>query len=54
VQHDVNVGKLGELEKVWRKAFSLVSAGNWRIIDGNKPARDVGRVIVDALRLPFL
>ncbi|MGA2308431.1 MAG: hypothetical protein ABSG57_02635 [Candidatus Bathyarchaeia archaeon] len=44
---------LENLKRVRRKTLSLVSTGNWRIIDGNKAAKDVERAIADTLRLPF-
>jgi dTMP kinase len=43
---------LENLKQVRRKALFLVSTGNWRIIDGNKPAKTVARTIAESLHLP--
>jgi dTMP kinase len=44
---------LENLKKIRRKAQSLVSTSKWRIIDGDKPQRDVERAIADTLGIPF-
>jgi len=40
---------LEELKRIRRKALSLVLIGNWTIIDGNKPVKDVEKGIRKSL-----
>ena len=44
---------LESLRKIRKKALNLVLTGKWRVIDGDKPERDVERAIADALGIPF-
>jgi dTMP kinase len=43
---------LAELKRIRLKALSLASAGGWRVLDANKPERDVARIIVEILQSP--
>jgi dTMP kinase len=44
---------LENLKRIRTKALSLVSTGKWRIINGNKPMRDIEKEIAETLELPF-
>jgi len=43
---------LAELKRIRRKALSLASTGGWKVLDANKPAKDIARIIAEALHLP--
>jgi thymidylate kinase len=43
---------LAELKRIRLKALSLAFADGWRVLDGNKPAKDIARIIAEALHLP--
>ena len=43
---------LAELKRIRVKALSLAFANGWRVVDANKSAKDVARVIAEALHLP--
>ena len=44
---------LESLRQIRRKALYLVSTGKWRIINGDKPEREIEKTIADALCLLF-
>jgi dTMP kinase len=44
---------LEQLRKVRRKALALASLGKWRILNGEKPAKEVEREIFKALKQSF-
>jgi thymidylate kinase len=44
---------LDGLKRIRRKALSLVSTGNWRVINGNKPVKNIKKEIAETLELPF-
>jgi dTMP kinase len=43
---------LAELKCVRMKALSLAFTGGWRVLDANKPEKDVAHIIAEALRSP--
>jgi dTMP kinase len=44
---------LEDLERIRRKALSLVSTGNWTVINGNKLVKNIKKEIAETLELPF-
>jgi thymidylate kinase len=43
---------LVELKRVRLKALSLALSGGWRVLNANKPEKDIARDIAEALHLP--
>jgi len=44
---------LEDLERIREKALSLVSTGNWRVVNGNKPVEYIKKEIAETLGLSF-
>jgi thymidylate kinase len=44
---------LEDLKRIRKKALYLVSTGNWRVINGNKPVKNIKKEIAETLELPF-